>query len=117
MTLNSSKEFAEGLKLRGGYITGKYIDHNQQLSAADADRIRDAVLADLANGAGKQEPLNVEGWLECTVYIELEGSERNLWLDRIRPDFTQTVDILNDLGLDSATLFQVDEKYAEKYGW
>ncbi|MBE6919461.1 MAG: hypothetical protein E7469_07240 [Ruminococcaceae bacterium] len=117
VTLNSSKEFAEGLKLRGGYITGKYIDHNQQLSAADADRIRDAVLADLANGAGKQEPLNVEGWPECTVYIELEGSERNLWLDRIRPDFTETVDVLNELGLDSATLFQVDEKYAEKYGW
>lgn len=115
-TLNG-KTGNEVIKLRGGYISGRYIDHEQQLTAEDAQRIYDAVLADLANGAGGQEPFRRDEQVECAVYIELDAGETNVWLDRIRPDFKNTVAVLNDLGLDSATLFQVDEKYAEKYGW
>jgi hypothetical protein len=51
------------------------------------------------------------------VYIELECEGNGVWLDRIRPDFKELIKVLNDLGLDSATLFQVDPAYAEKYGW
>ena len=116
-TLSGNMNYAETMELRGGYINGRYIEYDRQLTAEEADRIRDAVLADLAAGAGKQTPMNTEERVECAVYVELDGGERNLWLDRIRPDFTQTVDVLNELGLDSATLFSVDEKYAERYGW
>ena len=107
------------LKLRGGYISGRYTDFNRQLTADEATRIYKAVLADLANGAGKQQVLSMDAVPQCAVYIELETEDgyNGLWLDRIRPDFTETVDVLNELGLDSATLFQVDPEYAEKYGW
>ena len=107
----------EVFKLRGGYISGRYVEYNQQLSAEEAQRIYDAVLADLAGGAGGQEPFGTEEKQGFTVYIELDAGDNNVWLDRIRPDFKNTVNVLNELGLDSATLFQVDEKYAEKYGW
>ena len=115
-TLNG-KDGLEDLKFRGGYISGRTWDYSQQISAEDAQRIYDAVLLDLKNGAGGQEPFAAEERVECTVYVELECENNGVWLDRIRPDFKNTVAVLNDLGLDSATLFQVDEKYAEKYGW
>jgi hypothetical protein len=51
------------------------------------------------------------------VELESEDGRNGLWLDRIRPDFTETVEVLNDLGLDSVTLFQADPAYNEKYGW
>ena len=107
------------LKLRGGYISGRIKDYNRQLTADEAQRIYKAVLNDLENGAGKQQVLSMDAVPQCAVYIELETEDgyNGLWLDRIRPDFTQTVDVLNELGLDSATLFQVDPEYAEKYGW
>ena len=77
------------------------------------------MLNDLENGAGKQQVLSMDAVPQCAVYIELETEDgyNGLWLDRIRPDFTETVAVLNELGLDSATLFQVDPEYAEKYGW
>ena len=118
-TLNG-KNGLEELKFRGGYISGRYTDYNQQLTAEDARRIYDAVLVDLANGAGGQEPFAMndgEAWPECAVYIELEAENNGVWLDRIRPDFKELTKVLNELGLDSATLFQVDPAYAEKYGW
>ena len=115
-TLNG-KTGKEELDLRGGYISGRTWDYNQQISAEDARRIYDAVLLDLQNGAGGQEPFEREERMECAVYIELQSEYDNVWLDRIRPDFKNVVAVLNELGLDSATLFQVDEKYAEKYGW
>lgn len=118
-TLNG-KDGLEDLKFRGGYISGRYMDYNQQLTAEDARRIYDAVLIDLANGAGSQEPFAMndkETWPECAVYIELECENNGVWLDRIRPDFKELIKVLNELGLDSATLFQVDPAYAEKYGW
>ncbi len=107
------------LKLRGGYISGRYTDFNRQLTAEEAQRIYKAVLTDLANGAGKQQVLSPETIQQCTVYIELESEDgySGLFLDRIRPDFTETVKVLNEFGLDSATLFETDPAYAEKYGW
>ena len=107
------------LKLRGGYISGRIKDYNRQLTADEAQRIYKAVLNDLENGAGKQQVLSMDAVPQCAVYIELETEDgyNGLWLDRIRPDFTETVAVLNELGLDSATLFQVDPEYAEKYGW
>ena len=108
------------LKLRGGYISGRYEDFNRQLTAEEATSIYKAVLADLENGAGKQKVLSPDAIPESAVYyIELESEDgyNGVWLDRIRPDFTQTVQLLNELGLDSATLFQVDQEYMEKYGW
>lgn len=107
------------LKLRGGYISGRIKDYNRQLTADEAQRIYKAVLNDLENGAGKQQVLSMDAVPQCAVYIELETEDgyNGLWLDRIRPDFTETVKVLNEFGLDSATLFQVDPEYAEKYGW
>lgn len=107
------------LKLRGGYISGRIKDYNRQMTADEANRIYQAVLTDLGNGAGTQQVLSPDTIPECAVYIELESEDgyNGLWLDRIRPDFTETVKVLNEFGLDSATLFQVDPEYAEKYGW
>jgi ABC-2 type transport system permease protein len=117
-TLNRSVADPD-LKLRGGYISGRYQDFTRQLTAEEATRIYKAVLADLENGAGKQQVLSPDTIPQCAVYIELESEAgyNSLWLDRIRPDFTETVDVLNGLGLDSATLFQVNWEYVEKYGW
>ena len=107
------------LKLRGGYISGRISDYTRQLTADEANRIYQAVLTDLGNGAGTQQVLSPDTIPQCAVYIELESEDgyNGLWLDRIRPDFTETVKVLNEFGLDSATLFQVDPEYAEKYGW
>ena len=107
------------LKLRGGYINGRWDDYNRQLTAEEATRIYRAVLADLENGAGGQEILSPDGRPQCAVYIELESEDgySGVWLDSLRPDFTETVKVLNELGLDNATLFQVDSEYVEKYGW
>ena len=107
------------LKLRGGYINGRWDDYNRQLTAEEATRIYRAVLADLENGAGGQEILSPDGRPQCAVYIELESEDgySGVWLDSLRPDFTETVKVLNELGLDNATLFQVDSEYVAKYGW
>ena len=117
-TLNG-KEGDPDLKFRGGYISSRISEYTRQLTADEANRLYQAILTDLGNGAGTQQVLSPDSIPECTVYVELESEDgyNGLWLDRIRPDFTETVDVLNELGLDSATLFQVDEKYAEKYGW
>ena len=107
------------LKLRGGYINSRWDDYNRQLTAEEATRIYRAVLADLENGAGGHEILSSDGRPQCAVYIELESENgyNGVWLDSLRPDFTETVKVLNGLGLDNATLFQVDSEYVEKYGW
>ena len=107
------------LKLRGGYINSRWDDYNRQLTAEEATRIYRAVLADLENGAGGHEILSSDGRPQCAVYIELESEDgyNGVWLDSLRPDFTETVKVLNGLGLDNATLFQVDSEYVEKYGW
>ena len=107
------------LKLRGGYINGRWDDYNRQLTAEEATRIYRAVLADLENGAGGHEILSPDGRPQCAVYIELESEDgySGVWLDSLRPDFTETVKVLNELGLDNATLFQVDSEYVAKYGW
>ena len=118
-TLNG-KDGLEDLKFRGGYISGRFSDFNMQVNAEEARRIYDAVLTDLANGAGAQEPFarsNGEDWPENALYIELECEGNGVWLDRIRPDFKELVKVLNDLGVDNATIFQIDPAYAEKYGW
>ena len=118
-TLNG-KDGLEDLKFRGGYISGRFSDFNLQVNAEEARRIYDAVLADLANGAGTQEPFarsNGEDWPENALYIELECEGNGVWLDRIRPDFKELVKVLNELGVDNATIFQIDPAYAEKYGW
>ena len=94
---------------------------NRQLTAEEATRIYRAVLADLENGAGGHQILikGEETTPQCAVYIELESENgyNGVWLDSLRPDFTETVKVLNGLGLDNATLFQVDSEYVEKYGW
>ena len=117
----SGRQADPDLKLRGGYINSRWDDYNRQLTAEEATRIYQAVLADLENGAGGHEILvfGEETTPQCSVYIELESEDgyNGVWLDSLRPDFTRTVDVLNELGLDSATLFQVDPEYAEKYGW
>ena len=107
------------LKLRGGYINSRWDDYNRQLTAEEATRIYRAVLADLENGAGGHEILSSDGRPQCAVYIELESEDgySGVWLDSLRPDFTETVKVLNELGLDNATLFQVDSEYVAKYGW
>ena len=109
------------LKLRGGYINSRWDDYNRQLTAEEATRIYRAVLADLENGAGGHQVLvkGEETTPQCAVYIELESENgyNGVWLDSLRPDFTETVKVLNGLGLDNATLFQVDSEYVEKYGW
>ena len=107
------------LKLRGGYINSRWDDYNRQLTAEEATRIYRAVLADLENGAGGHEILSPDGRPQCAVYIELESEDgySGVWLDSLRPDFTETVKVLNELGLDNATLFQVDSEYVAKYGW
>ena len=118
-TLNG-KDGLEDLKFRGGYISGCFSDFNLQVNAEEARRIYDAVLADLANGAGGQEPFDMsdkEDWPENALYIELECEGNGVWLDRIRPDFKELVKVLNELGVDNATIFQIDPAYAEKYGW
>ena len=116
-TLNSSYA-KEDTKMRGGYISGRYTDYTRQLTADEAQRIYQAILTDLANGAGKQQVLAPETILQSTVYIELDTEDgyTGAWIDRIRPDFTETVQVLGELGLDEETLFR-DSEYAEKYGW
>ncbi len=117
-TLNKSVA-DENLKLRGGYINSRYTDFGRQLSADEAQRIYRAILTDLANGAGKQQVLAPETIQRCTMYIELhtEDGYTGAWIDRIRPDFTETVKVLGELGLTEEMLFQIDPEYAEKYGW
>ena len=109
------------LKLRGGYINSRWDDYNRQLTAEEATRIYRAVLADLENGAGGHQILikGEETTPQCAVYIELQSEDgyNGVWLDSLRPDFAETVKVLNELGLDNATLFQVDSEYVEKYGW
>ena len=53
------------------------------------------------------------------MYIELESASgsRGVWLDRIRPDFTETIAVLKELGVEEDQLFQIDPAIAEKYGW
>lgn len=117
-TLGGYAKAGKELVMRGGYITGKLIDYNNQLSAEDAQRIYDAVMADLAAGAGGHEAMAKEYIPNCAVYVELDTGDNYVWLENITPDFTETVAVLIDLGLDSETLFLVeDEYYAEKYGW
>jgi len=116
-TALNGRSGSEQLELRGGYISGRHIEYDLQLTAEDARRIYAAVLRDLAAGAGGQEPFKYEAQEVCTVYIELDAGTSSVWLDRLRPDFENTVAVLNDLGLDSTILFAVDEKYVEKYGW
>ena len=116
-TLNG--HYNPNLKLRGGYINGRYVDYQRQLTAEAAQRIYEAVLSDLANGAGKQQVLSPDTVQECAVYIELESASgsRGVWLDRIRPDFTETIAVLKELGVEEDQLFQIDPAIAEKYGW
>ena len=113
----SNSNATEDAKMRGGYISGRYTDFTRQLTADEAQRIYQAVWADLANGAGKQQVLVPETIPQCAVYIELdsENGYAGVWLDRIRPDFTETVKVLGEFGLDEKTLFQNDAEYAEKY--
>ena len=115
-TLNG-KSGTEIMELRGGYITGKYISYSYQLSAEEAQRIYDAVLADLKSGAGGQEPFTRDELPDFSVYIELEAVDNNVWLERIRPDFKNLLAVLEEMDLDTPTLFQVDPELAEKYGW
>ena len=117
-TLKSSYA-KEDTKMRGGYISGRYIDYSYQLSAVEAQRIYQAILIDLANGAGKQQVLAPEEIQKCAVYIELdtEGNYTGAWIGRLRPDFTETVKVLGELGLPEEMLFQTDPEYVDKYGW
>ena len=115
----SNSNATEDAKMRGGYNSGRYTDFTRQLTADEAQRIYQAVWADLANGAGKQQVLAPEEVQECAVYIELdsENGYAGVWLDRIRPDFAETVKVLGELGVTEEMLFKIDPEYAEKYGW
>ena len=117
-TLNGGRP-NPALKLRGGYINSRWDDYNRQLTAEEATRIYRAVLADLENGAGGHEILSSDGRPQCAVYIELESEDgyNGVWLDSIRPDFSQTVQVLVELGLEKETLFEIGSEYTEKYGW
>ena len=105
------------VELRGGYITGKGFDLNMQLTAADAQRLFTAVLNDLDNGAGEYAPMTKEEAPWSTVYLELDDGQYTYWFDTIRPDFTETTDVLVSLGLEKEKIFSWDGEDAEKYGW
>ena len=66
-TLNG-KTGNEVIKLRGGYISGRYIDHEQQLTAEDAQRIYDAVLADLFRRKGVTKNADALGLNAAQVF-------------------------------------------------
>ena len=105
----------QNVELRGGYITGKAFDLNHQLTADEAQRLFDAVLTDLDNGAGEYAPMTADELPWCTVYLELDDGQSTYWLDSIKPDFTETVKVLVSLGLEEEQIFQWEDN--EKYGW
>ncbi len=94
-------------KLRGGYVTGKMNDFEHQLTAEEAQRLYEALMQDLANGAGSHEPMQ-EMTLRCSVYVELDAGDSSLWIDTIRPDFTETLQVLMALGVKEEQLFVDD---------
>lgn len=104
------------VEMRGGYITGKSIDFHHQLTADEAKRLFDAVLTDLDNGAGEYAPMTREELPWCTVYLELDDGQYTYWFDSIKTDFTETVKVLESLGLEKAQLFEWDSEADEKYG-
>lgn len=105
----------QNVELRGGYITGKGFDLNHQLTADEAQRLFDAVLTDLDNGAGEYAPMTADELPWCTVYLELDDGQNTYWFDSIKPDFTETVKVLVSLGLEEEQIFQWEDN--EKYGW
>lgn len=105
------------VELRGGYISGKGFELNMQLTAADAQRLFTAVLNDLDNGAGEYAPMTKEEIPWSTVYLELDDGQNTFWFDTIRPDFTETTQVLVSLGLEEEKLFEWEGEDAEKFGW
>ena len=80
-----------------------------------AQRLFDAVLTDLDNGAGEYAPMTADELPWCTVYLELDDGQNTYWFDSIKPDFTETVKVLVSLGLEEEQIFQWEDN--EKYGW
>lgn len=97
-------------QIRGGYLNSRMTSElNRQLTAEEAKTLCSAVLADLDSGAGAFLPMQ-RVRLYSSVYIELDAGENSAWIDSVSPDFTNTVAVLEDLGI------KPEEMWVDDYG-
>lgn len=90
-------------QMRGGYMFNEVEGGDQQITAEQAQALYEAVLEDLANGAGHRTPM--EGSQEqCVIRIELDTGDVTLWPE-ITSDFTETISVLLSLGVERDQLF------------
>ena len=101
-------------QIRGGYLNNRITsDRNRQLTAEEAKTLCSAILADLDSGTGAFLPMQPVR-LYSSVYIELDTGDNTVWIDSVSPDFTNTVAVLEDLGIKSEELWVDDYgKYIE----
>ena len=97
-------------QIRGGYLNSRMTsDLNRQLTAEEAKTLCSAILTDLESGAGAFLPMQPVR-LYSSVYIELDTGANTVWIDSVSPDFTNTVAVLEDLGI------KPEEMWVDDYG-
>ena len=97
-------------QIRGGYLNSRMTsDLNRQLTVEEAKTLYRAILTDLDSGAGAFLPMQPVR-LYSSVYIELDTGANTVWIDSVSPDFTNTVAVLEDLGI------KPEEMWVDDYG-
>ncbi len=102
--------------IRGGYINSHRTNESVQLTADQAKALYQALLDDLAAGAGVVEPMNNER-LTATISIELDADTNGLWTNELPPDCVNTVAYLNELGFDTVAIFGATEEWLKENGY
>jgi len=101
-------------QIRGGYLSGKAFEMERQLTAAEAQKLYQAILDDLNAGAGVRQPLQKEG-VQSTVYIDVDVEPHGAWIDNFYPDFTRTIAVLVELGVKPEQIFT--DHYGKYVTW
>ncbi len=102
--------------IRGGYINSYQTNESVQLTAEQAKTLYQALLDDLAAGAGRIDPMD-EGRLTAKVSIEVDAGTNGLWTNELPPDCVNTVAYLNELGFDTVAIFGATEQWIKENGY
>ncbi len=102
--------------IRGGYINSYQTNESVQLTAEQAKALYQALLDDLAAGAGAIKPMD-EGRLTAKLSIELDAGTNGLWTNELPPDCVNTVAYLNELGFDTVAIFGATEQWIKENGY
>ena len=103
--------------IRGGYINC-YTDGNRsiQLTAEQARTIYQALLDDIAAGAGAIKPMD-DDRLEAKIGIEIDADTNGVWTDNLPGDCTKTFAVLQGLGLEMEDIFYPTEQWVKENGY